>query len=132
MYAKVIQLRPRDWRAQLNRAVSLLGAGEQEDSRKAFKEAFRMTNRLDIYDAIKHLKQRKNITAFAANAEQSATGRRTLTHGMFVSGGTRILLGSLKSFNLKPGCQPAQETGKVSQCFLLNAWFVFPPTQLHV
>lgn len=39
-----------------------------------------MTNRLDIYDAIKHLKQRKNITAFAANAEQSATGRRTLTH----------------------------------------------------
>lgn len=80
MYQKVIQLKPRDWRAQLNRAVSLLGAGEQEEAKKAFKEAFRMTNRLDIYDAIKHLKQRKSINAFAANAEQSATGRRTIVH----------------------------------------------------
>lgn len=84
MYQKVIQLKPRDWRAQLNRAVSLLGAGEQEEAKKAFKEAFRMTNRLDIYDAIKHLKQRKSINAFAANAEQSATGRRTIVHGMYL------------------------------------------------
>lgn len=85
MYSKVLQLRPRDWRAQLNRAVSLLGAGDQEEAKKAFKDTFRMTNRLDIYDAIKHLKQnqksKKNLTAMVANAEQSATGRRTLTHG---------------------------------------------------
>ncbi|KAG0606542.1 hypothetical protein M758_9G149400 [Ceratodon purpureus] len=84
MYSKVLQLRPRDWRAQLNRAVALLGAGDQEEAKKAFKEAFRMTNRLDIYDAIKHLKQnqksKKNLTTMVANAEQSATGRRTLTH----------------------------------------------------
>lgn len=86
MYANVLQLRPRDWRAQLNRAVCLLGSGEQEEAKKAFKEAFRMTNRLDIYDAIKHLKQNekrpKNLNAMVASAEQSATGRRTLTHGM--------------------------------------------------
>lgn len=86
MYANVLQLRPRDWRAQLNRAVCLLGFGEQEEAKKAFKEAFRMTNRLDIYDAIKHLKQNekrpKNLNAMVASAEQSATGRRTLTHGM--------------------------------------------------
>lgn len=56
MYSKVLELRPRDWRAQLNKAVSLLGAGDSESARKALKEAFKTTNRVEVYDAIMHLK----------------------------------------------------------------------------
>lgn len=56
MYSKVLALQPGQWRAQLNKAVSLLGAGEIEEANKAFKEAFKMTNRVELYDAIMHLK----------------------------------------------------------------------------
>lgn len=89
MYTKVLQLRPRDWRAQLNRGVSLLGAGDYEESKKAFKEAFKMTNRLDIHDAIKHLKQNqkknpKGLTSVMASAEQSATGRHSSINGSYM------------------------------------------------
>ncbi|KAG6541587.1 hypothetical protein Mapa_016980 [Marchantia paleacea] len=56
MYAKVLSIRPRDWRAQLNRAVSLLGAGDSEGAKKPLKEAFKMTNRVEVYDAIMYLK----------------------------------------------------------------------------
>lgn len=86
MYTKVLAIRPRDWRAQLNRAVSLLGAGDYDEARRAFKEAFKMTNRLDIYDAIMHLKLKqkrpKGLTSAVASAEQSATGRISNTAGM--------------------------------------------------
>ena len=44
------------WKAQLNKAVSLLGAGESEEARKSFKEAFKLTNRIELYDALVHLK----------------------------------------------------------------------------
>lgn len=85
MYAKVLALKPGEWRAQLNRAVSLLGAGDYEEARKAFKEAFKMTNRVELYDAIKHLKQMqkrpKDLTSAIASAEQSATGRRSSIAG---------------------------------------------------
>eukprot|EP00249_Psilotum_nudum_P005583 c19034_g1_i1 orf=675-3197(+) len=57
MYSKVLALKPDHWRAQLNKAVSLLGAGEIEEARKAFKEAFRITNRVELYDAIIHFKR---------------------------------------------------------------------------
>ncbi len=87
MYAKVLALKPGEWRAQLNRAVSLLGAGDYEEARKAFKEAFKMTNRVELYDAIKHLKQMqkrpKDLTSAIASAEQSATGRRSSIAGEF-------------------------------------------------
>ncbi|KAL8166098.1 hypothetical protein V2J09_007597 [Rumex salicifolius] len=57
MYTRVLTLRPNHWRAQLNKAVSLLGAGEAEEARKAMKEALKMTNRVEVHDAITHLKQ---------------------------------------------------------------------------
>ncbi|KAG9442932.1 hypothetical protein H6P81_018786 [Aristolochia fimbriata] len=56
MYTRVLAVWPNNWRAQLNKAVSLLGAGEAEEARKALKEAFKMTNRVEIYDAIAHMK----------------------------------------------------------------------------
>ena len=57
MYTKVLALQPNHWRAQLNKAVSLLGAGEPEEARKSLEEAFRMTNRIELYDALMHLKR---------------------------------------------------------------------------
>ncbi|KAJ9186502.1 hypothetical protein P3X46_002067 [Hevea brasiliensis] len=57
MYTRVLAVWPNHWRAQLNKAVSLLGAGETEDAKKALKEALKMTNRVELHDAISHLKQ---------------------------------------------------------------------------
>ncbi|ONK75663.1 uncharacterized protein A4U43_C03F19240 [Asparagus officinalis] len=56
MYTRVLSVRPNNWRAQLNKAVALLGAGEAEDAKKALKDAFKMTKRVEVYDAIAHLK----------------------------------------------------------------------------
>ncbi|KAJ0972027.1 hypothetical protein J5N97_019986 [Dioscorea zingiberensis] len=57
MYGRVLALKPDHWRAHLNQAVALLGAGEVEEAKKALNEAFKLTNRLELYDAILHLKQ---------------------------------------------------------------------------
>ncbi|GLT92042.1 hypothetical protein SLE2022_099010 [Rubroshorea leprosula] len=57
MYTRVLAVRPNHWRAQLNKAVSMLGAGETEEAKKALKEALKMTNRVELHDAIYHLKQ---------------------------------------------------------------------------
>ena len=57
MYTRVLAVWPNHWRAQLNRAVSLLGAGETEEAKKALKEALKLTNRVELHDAISHLKQ---------------------------------------------------------------------------
>ncbi|EXB60665.1 putative TPR repeat-containing protein [Morus notabilis] len=57
MYTRVLAVWPNHWRAQLNKAVSLLGAGETEEAKKALKEALKMTNRVELHDAIAHLKQ---------------------------------------------------------------------------
>ncbi|PWA55279.1 Calcium-binding EF-hand [Artemisia annua] len=57
VYTRVLGVWPNHWRAQLNKAVSLLGAGETEEAKKALKEALKMTNRIELYDAIAHLKQ---------------------------------------------------------------------------
>lgn len=54
-YLKVLALQPDHWRSQLNRAVSLLGAGDIDESKRAFKEAYKMTGRSELYDAIVHL-----------------------------------------------------------------------------
>ncbi|KAJ6832828.1 putative TPR repeat-containing protein-like [Iris pallida] len=61
MYTRVLSIRPNHWRAQLNKAVALLGAGESDEAKKALKEAFKKTKRVEVYDAIAHLKtlQRK-------------------------------------------------------------------------
>ncbi|KAJ4964695.1 hypothetical protein NE237_016544 [Protea cynaroides] len=57
MYTRVLAVWPNHWKAQLNKAVSLLGAHEAEEAKKALKEAFKMTNRVELHDAIVHLKQ---------------------------------------------------------------------------
>lgn len=57
MYTRVLGVRPNHWRAQLNKAVSMLGAGENDEAKKALKEALKMTNRVEMHDAISHLKQ---------------------------------------------------------------------------
>ncbi|KAJ0754855.1 putative EF-hand domain, tetratricopeptide-like helical domain superfamily, EF-hand domain pair [Helianthus annuus] len=57
VYTRVLGVWPNHWRAQLNKGVSLLGAGETEEAKKALKEALKMTNRIELYDAISHLKQ---------------------------------------------------------------------------
>lgn len=57
MYTRVLAVWPNNWRAQLNKAVALLGAGETEEARKTLKEAFKMTNRVELHDAIAHMKQ---------------------------------------------------------------------------
>ncbi|KAF9620834.1 hypothetical protein IFM89_014771 [Coptis chinensis] len=57
MYTRVLAVWPNNWRAQLNKAVALLGAGESEEARKTLKEAFKMTNRVELHDAIAHMKQ---------------------------------------------------------------------------
>ncbi|KAK2998479.1 hypothetical protein RJ639_023959 [Escallonia herrerae] len=57
MYTRVLGVWPNHWRAQLNKAVSLLGAGETEEAKKSMKEALKMTNRVELHDAISHLKQ---------------------------------------------------------------------------
>ncbi|XP_072969244.1 uncharacterized TPR repeat-containing protein At2g32450-like [Typha angustifolia] len=57
MYERVLAIRPDNWQAQLNWAVALLGAGEIEEAKKTLNEAFKMTRRMELYDAILHLKQ---------------------------------------------------------------------------
>ena len=72
MYTRVLAVCPNHWRAQLNKAVSLLGAGEAEEAKKALKEALKMTNRVELHDAISHLKQlqKKKVKANgSANGE---------------------------------------------------------------
>ncbi|XP_021284811.1 uncharacterized TPR repeat-containing protein At1g05150-like [Herrania umbratica] len=72
MYTRVLAVWPNHWRAQLNKAVSLLGAGETEEAKKALKEALKMTNRVELHDAIYHLKQlqkKKVKTNGGANGE---------------------------------------------------------------
>ncbi|KAF5462088.1 uncharacterized TPR repeat-containing protein At1g05150-like [Juglans microcarpa x Juglans regia] len=71
MYTRVLAVWPNHWRAQLNKAVSLLGAGETEDAKKALKEALKMTNRVELHDAISHLKQlqKKKVKSNGGNGE---------------------------------------------------------------
>ncbi|KAL8130631.1 hypothetical protein V2J09_019786 [Rumex salicifolius] len=74
MYTRVLTIRPNHWRAQLNKAVSLLGAGESEEAKKAMKEALKMTNRVEVHDAITHLKQlqkKKNKSNGGNNGEST-------------------------------------------------------------
>lgn len=75
-YSKVLALQPGNWRAQLNRAVSLLGAGDIDEAKKAFKEAYRMTKRSDLYDAIVHLgrmeRRPKGLSSFLRKGEENS------------------------------------------------------------
>ncbi|KAF9614201.1 hypothetical protein IFM89_015709, partial [Coptis chinensis] len=57
MYTRVLAILPNHWRAQGNKAVALLGANEVREAEKTLKEAFKMTNRVELHDAIAHMKQ---------------------------------------------------------------------------
>ncbi|KFK31123.1 hypothetical protein AALP_AA6G070800 [Arabis alpina] len=72
MYTRVLAVWPNHWRAQLNKAVSLLGAGETEEAKRALKEALKMTNRVELHDAISHLKQlqKKKVKKNGSNANE--------------------------------------------------------------
>ncbi|XP_074273373.1 putative TPR repeat-containing protein At1g05150 [Silene latifolia] len=74
MYTRVLTLWPNHWRAQLNKAVSLLGAGESDEAKKAMKEALKMTNRVEVHDAIAHMKQ---LHKKKVKANGSANGENT-------------------------------------------------------
>ncbi|KAJ7209968.1 hypothetical protein O6H91_Y479700 [Diphasiastrum complanatum] len=67
MYTKVLGIRPSHWQAHLNRAVALLGSGDVDDAKKSLQEAFKLTNRVELYDAITRLKMlQKKPKGFAA------------------------------------------------------------------
>lgn len=74
MYTRVLTLWPNHWRAQLNKAVSLLGAGESEEAKRALKDALKMTNRVELHDAISHLKQLQKKKVKAANGGVNGEG----------------------------------------------------------
>lgn len=75
MYARVLALQSHNWRAELNRAVSLLGAGHIDDAKRAFKEAYKMTRRSELYDAIVHLRHMerrpKGLSSFLRKGEEN-------------------------------------------------------------
>eukprot|EP00252_Welwitschia_mirabilis_P015610 TRINITY_DN3445_c0_g1_i2.p1 TRINITY_DN3445_c0_g1~~TRINITY_DN3445_c0_g1_i2.p1 ORF type:complete len:848 (+),score=227.33 TRINITY_DN3445_c0_g1_i2:499-3042(+) len=85
MYSKVLAIWPNHWRAQLNKAVALLGAGETEDAKRALKDAFKMTNRVELYDAItylKHLQKRpKALASMIRRADQLGTSETQMQMG---------------------------------------------------
>ncbi|GJP50193.1 hypothetical protein CLOM_g9334 [Closterium sp. NIES-68] len=56
-YSKVLELSPGHWQAQLNRAVSLLGGGKGEAAQRELETAYKLTNRVELYDAVKQLKR---------------------------------------------------------------------------
>jgi tetratricopeptide (TPR) repeat protein len=74
MYTRVLAVWPNHWRAQLNKAVSLLGAGETEEAKKALKEALKMTNRVELHDAISHLKQLQKKKKVKSNGGANGEG----------------------------------------------------------
>ncbi|EEF52668.1 uncharacterized TPR repeat-containing protein At1g05150 [Ricinus communis] len=74
MYSRVLAVWPNHWRAQLNKAVSLLGAGETEETKKALKEALKMTNRVELHDAISHLKQLQKKKVKGSNGVANGEG----------------------------------------------------------
>ncbi|KAL6007683.1 hypothetical protein ACLOJK_033184 [Asimina triloba] len=57
IYARVLAVRPNHWRAQLNRGIALLGARETEEAKRCLRDAFKMTQRVELYDAIGHMKR---------------------------------------------------------------------------
>ncbi|KAG0488032.1 hypothetical protein HPP92_006843 [Vanilla planifolia] len=57
MFGRVVAISPDHWKAQLNRGISLFGAGEWDESKKDLSEALKLTNRIELYEAIQSLKQ---------------------------------------------------------------------------
>eukprot|EP00475_Leptophrys_vorax_P037992 TRINITY_DN6621_c3_g1_i1.p1 TRINITY_DN6621_c3_g1~~TRINITY_DN6621_c3_g1_i1.p1 ORF type:complete len:513 (+),score=31.31 TRINITY_DN6621_c3_g1_i1:68-1540(+) len=77
-YSKVLALSPGHWQAQLNRAVSLLGGGRADQAKRELEAAYRLTSRVELYDAVKQLKrlhkQNKKMTAALAGLPEGEAG----------------------------------------------------------
>ncbi|KAM0037217.1 putative tetratricopeptide-like helical domain superfamily [Helianthus debilis subsp. tardiflorus] len=72
VYIQVLGLWSNHWRAQLKKAVSLLGNGETDEAKKYLKEALKMTSRVELHDALSHLKQlQKKKLKGTGNGEDS-------------------------------------------------------------
>lgn len=56
-YKEVLKLDPKSWKAELNKAVSLLGCGKGAEAEKGLQQALKMTNRVELYDALRQLKR---------------------------------------------------------------------------
>lgn len=57
MYGRVLAICPEHWRADLNRAVALLEAGEEEEAKSSMNRVFKMRGRIELYDANRCLKE---------------------------------------------------------------------------
>ncbi|KAL3514726.1 hypothetical protein ACH5RR_027443 [Cinchona calisaya] len=92
MYTRVLAVWPNHWKAQLNKAVSLLGAGETDEAKKALKEALKMTNRVELHDAVAHLKQlqKKRLKGNGNGAAEEAY--MTVERSKFKTAGERTTL----------------------------------------
>ncbi|XP_020104617.1 uncharacterized TPR repeat-containing protein At1g05150-like [Ananas comosus] len=77
MYTRVLGFRPNHWRAQLNKAVALLGQGESDEGKRALKEAFKMSQRVELYDAIVHLKTLQKKKKQKPSKESGTDGEGT-------------------------------------------------------
>ncbi|KAH7414764.1 hypothetical protein KP509_14G010000 [Ceratopteris richardii] len=75
MYTRVLKLQNNNWHAKLNLAVSFLGAGHIDEAKKAFKEAYKMTKRSDLNNAITHLRQMdkrtRGLSSFLKRGEEN-------------------------------------------------------------
>ncbi|XP_047307788.1 uncharacterized TPR repeat-containing protein At2g32450-like [Impatiens glandulifera] len=97
MYTRVLSVAPNHWRAQLNKAVSLLGAGENEEAKKSMKEALKMTNRVELHDAVLHLKRLKDDGGYVvidpskfATSGDKTTARNELANALDIRAFQRI------------------------------------------
>ncbi|KAJ7544177.1 hypothetical protein O6H91_09G120400 [Diphasiastrum complanatum] len=88
LYSKVLSIKPLHWQAQLNRGVALLGVGDVEEARKAFKEAFKMTNRVELYDAIIHLKHMQKRPKGLSTVMRKSQENPSRDSGSIGKGGT--------------------------------------------
>nr|CAD1837509.1 unnamed protein product [Ananas comosus var. bracteatus] len=70
-----IRLPAKPLAAQLNKAVALLGQGESDEGKRALKEAFKMTQRVELYDAIVHLKTLQKKKKQKPSKESGTDGR---------------------------------------------------------
>eukprot|EP00245_Coleochaete_scutata_P009579 TRINITY_DN3182_c0_g1_i1.p1 TRINITY_DN3182_c0_g1~~TRINITY_DN3182_c0_g1_i1.p1 ORF type:complete len:818 (+),score=193.10 TRINITY_DN3182_c0_g1_i1:87-2540(+) len=111
-YDKVLSTKPDHWRSQLNKSVALLGAGKAEEAKKNLKEAFKMTNRVELYDAIKHLKRlskkNKGLSAVLANMPENEAWQND---GELANGGAATVIDASRFKRAANKCTPRTDLG---------------------
>ena len=77
-YAKVLELDPRSWKAELNRAVALIGARRVTEAEAGLLSALKLCKRLEVYDTLRQLKfvarakSNRRLTAVLARMPEEA------------------------------------------------------------